>query len=220
MADVFEARHGLDRERGRLWELVTETQWLDWLLLTKRPENVAAMMPWKKRWPSNVWLGATVESQAWAERRMPHLLKCPAHVRFLSCEPLLGPLDLGRWKGRIDWIIAGGESGPGARPMHPAWARGLRDFCESRGIPFHFKQWGHWAPLEMAPEISAARKTAVVDGGSSVELVALGKRVAGRLLDGRTHDEFPVAVAAGAPRIPTRYRCLIFPTFPRKRRIA
>lgn len=115
----------------------------------------------------NVWLGTSVEDQARAKQRIPWLLMCPAAVRFLSCEPLLEPVDISPWlMGRevhgtplsgartvggcvswtppIDWVIVGGESGPAARPMHPDWVRGLRDQCWQTGIPFFFEQWGEW----------------------------------------------------------------------------
>lgn len=123
-------------------------------------------------WPlPNVWIGVSVEDQAAADLRVPALLETPAAVRFLSCEPLLGPIDLSRWlglewfdsfgwgenmfaslngrvgpAGGLHWVIAGGESGHGARPMHPEWARSLRDQCVAARVPFHFKQWGEWAP--------------------------------------------------------------------------
>jgi protein gp37 len=111
MADVFEPRAELDPWRDRLWELIEATPFLDWLLLTKGPEQVAGLTPWSTRWPDNVWLGTTVENQHWADRRIPILAKFPAAVRFLSCEPLLGPLDLHPWLGRVvHWVIAGGKA--------------------------------------------------------------------------------------------------------------
>jgi protein gp37 len=102
----------------------------------------------QRPWPlSNVWLGVSVENQQWADIRIPALLDTPAAVRFLSCEPLLGPINLGEPADtRVDWVIVGGESGRGARPMHPDWARSLRDQCTAAGVPFLFKQWGEHAP--------------------------------------------------------------------------
>jgi protein gp37 len=153
----------------------------------------------------NVWLGVSAERQQEADERIPLLLQTPAAVRFISAEPLLGPIDLwngdpdlrlnghkathtflGEWwepgdnlKGPprrgLDWVIVGGESGPGSRPMHPDWARSLRDQCAAAGVPFFFKQWGEWAP-----------------GARSV-VERVGKKRAGRVLDGKTHSEFPTA---------------------------
>jgi protein gp37 len=153
MADIFEARAELDRWRARLWVLDRETPWLDWLLLTKRPQNIARKVPWGQVWPQNVWIGTTVENQQFAKKRLPHLLKHPAVIRFVSAEPLLGPLNLSEWLKNacggvrpIDWLIVGGESGAKARPMDPIWVEQLRDQCVSAGVAFHFKQWGHWGP--------------------------------------------------------------------------
>jgi protein gp37 len=97
MADVFEDRRDFDEHRKRLWQIIADTPHLDWLLLTKRPQNVACLVPWTERWPENVWLGATAENQRWLDKRMPALASLGARILFLSCEPLLGPLDLSRW---------------------------------------------------------------------------------------------------------------------------
>lgn len=188
--------------RRRLFALIDRTPNLDWLLLTKRPENVLRMafdcwcqrVPGHvqqnagdgRRWkfPPNLWLGVSVEDQAAAEERIPHLLRVPAAVRFLSCEPLLGPVDLRQWltstrtnwraaggtyetagiEPSIDWVIVGGESGPHARPMDPAWARSIRDQCRAANVPFFFKQAG-----------------------------GRGKDKGGDLLDGELIQEFPQA---------------------------
>lgn len=191
MADVFENRPDLNEARAKLWTLIEATPMLDWLLLTKRPEHVLKFTRWGDEWPENVWLGTTVENQEWADKRMPHLLAAPAKTRFLSCEPLLGNIDLSAYveKGKkppIHWVITGGESGPHSRPMNPEWVRGLRDFCRKTKIAFHFKQWGHWAPIEL---LTKEQKNIIVVG--DVEMAAAGKKVAGRLLDGRTWDELP-----------------------------
>jgi protein gp37 len=127
-------------------------------VLTKRPERAAELAD-DLPWPRQVWMGTSVESQAYLSR-VDELRKIPAHVRFLSCEPLLGPLDL-KLKG-IHWVIVGGESGPGARPMKPEWVRSIRRQCRAADVPFFFKQWG-----------------------------GVNKKAAGRLLDKRTYDEFP-----------------------------
>jgi len=145
MADIFEARPDLDLWREKLWGLIAETPNLIWLLLTKRPENMIEMVPWKDRWPDNVWAGATGEDQKWAEVRWEHLKKVPATVRFLSVEPMLGPLDLSKLDGAakdLHWVLVGGESGEGARIMEPEWATDLRRQCEAAGIAYHFKQKG------------------------------------------------------------------------------
>lgn len=181
MADVFDNAVPV-AWRCDLWDLIAETPHLDWLLLTKRPSNIAGMLPqrshgaltgWGPTGYPNVWLGTTVENQAEADRRIPHLLAVPAARRFLSCEPLLGPLNLraidlpggdsevlplgagylGRLHDdeaegrRIDWIIAGGESGPKARPSHPDWFRSLRDQCQAAGVLYFHKQNGEWRPV-------------------------------------------------------------------------
>jgi protein gp37 len=189
MADVFEGRAELNSWRAKLWPLIEKTQWLDWLLLTKRPQNVSRMVPWSDQWPPNVWLGATVENQKHANARIARLLESPARIRFLSAEPLLGPLSIAAW-GDIDWVIAGGESGHHARPTHPDWARALRDECRSRGIAFHFKQWGHWTPHNPRGATPRQRLQLTAVEGSRM-LYGLGKAAAGRVLDGRTWDQFP-----------------------------
>jgi protein gp37 len=184
MADVFENRAELSPIRERLWQLIADTPKLDWLLLTKRPERVSKSVPWNGDWPANIWVGVTTENQHWAQRRVPLLLDLP----------VLGPLDLARWlsgPNRIDWVIAGGESGHHARPMNPDWARQLRDQCRAAAVPFHFKQWGHWRPDYQSA--STTRRRVLVEGskGQAITLVRLGKHAAGRELDGRTWDELP-----------------------------
>jgi len=186
MADVFEWRAELTPVRARLWELIAETPNLDWLLLTKRPHLVSRLVPWGDDWPVNVWLGTTVEDQRWAEKRLPHLVANPAKTRFLSCEPMLGPIDLAPWRTKVDWVIAGGESGHAARPSDPKWFMSLRNQCKRFGIPFHFKQWGEWAPTKMHSARVARRNT-----DYSVELSRFGKKLSGRSLEGETWDQLP-----------------------------
>jgi protein gp37 len=193
MADVFEERDELDPIRSRLWELIEATPNLDWLLLTKRPQAIASRAGWGNQWPVNVWLGTTVELQKRAEEALPYLEKIPAHVRFISAEPLLGPLEIRRWLGStLDWVITGGESGPKARPASPAWFRDLLTQCMEAEVPFHFKQWGDWAPGKSAnlPAVKKARITSAADG---TEMMRVGKKMAGRQLDGAEWDEFPKA---------------------------
>lgn len=161
------------------------------------------------RWPTHLWMGTSVEDQRNAELRIPHLLATPAAVRFLSIEPLLGPVDLAASRppgctdeGSIDWVIVGGESGPRARAMHPQWVRDLRDQCVGAGVPFLFKQWGEWAPaarshathiVEMDGTCHPRYGEAIVptNGRHGVAVFRWGKKAAGRVLDGRTWDEFP-----------------------------
>lgn len=172
MADVFEDREGLRVERRRLVHLIEATPWLDWLLLTKRPQNIVRLMDeamdgnfdrmttFRDRMP-NVWLGVTAEDQNHYDQRTQWLAHVQAVVRFVSAEPLLGPINLRAWCP--DWIIVGGESGNGARPMKKEWVESIREQC--KGVTaFFFKQWGGRL-----------------------------KNAAGRDLDGRTWDEVPKA---------------------------
>jgi protein gp37 len=191
MADVFEARPDLEPWRERLWSLIEATPQLDWLLLTKRPDNVAAKVPWRSVWPPNVWLGTTIETQEWAEKRLSDFLKLPAALHFLSCEPLLGHLDLSPWLPGLNWVIAGGESGPRARPMIPSWPRRLRDQCLEAGVAFHFKQWGEWRPL-VGSTSNPRRTIRIRDGNLETTLGKFGKKSAGRELDGKIWDEIPI----------------------------
>lgn len=188
MADVFEDRDELLPHRARLFEIIEQTQHLDWLLLTKRPQNVLPMTYWKDEWPSNVWLGTTVEMQHRAEELLPFLEAIPAKVRFISAEPLLGPLSIEPWLGTtIDWVITGGESGPKARPASPEWFRSLHAQCMEREVAFHFKQWGDWAPGQ-GENLPAHRIKRAQDG---TEMFRVGKKAAGRTLDGLLHDGLP-----------------------------
>ncbi|WP_321576941.1 DUF5131 family protein [Paraburkholderia atlantica] len=197
LADVF------DNEVDPLWrrdlfdlfELIERTPNLNWLLLTKRIGNVSDMVAHARSrdWLAgrdNVWLGATVVNQAEADRDIPKLLAVAARVRILSMEPLLGPVSFegmfagSDWRDHtnaleaLDWVIVGGESGHGARPMHPDWARSLRDQCAAAEVPFFFKQWGEWAPGS---------------NPSRQPMVRVGKKSAGRELDS-VHDFFPETI--------------------------
>ena len=162
--------------------------------------------------PPGIWFGVSCEDQEAAAARVPELLATPAAVRFVSAEPLLGPIDFlrtlrhgdardwltgERWlvgqqattTDRLDWIIAGGESGPRARPMHPQWARDIRDQCAAAGVPFFFKQWGEWADAEAYP--SEIVESFDVQGRSADGVIRVGKKTAGRLLDGVEHNGMP-----------------------------
>lgn len=210
MADVFEDRRDLDAPRERLWDVIEKTKNLDWLLLTKRPECVARLAArWEASgWPENVWLGSTVESNETAALRIAPLTATGARLIFLSCEPMVEQVDLTphlKAASRlVDWVICGGESGPKARPMHPLWARSLRDVSRALNIPFHFKQWGEWAPFE---EGMTEKPVLVLPNGHIAEMTAggelppgacqmarVGKKAAGRFLDGVLHDEYPRGV--------------------------
>jgi len=169
-------------------------------------------------WPlPNVHLGVSVEDQKWADIRVPALLATPAAVRFLSMEPLLGPVDLGHmlaldeFDRGIGWVIVGGESGSGARPMHPDWVRLIRDQCQAAGVPVFFKQFGEWAPVPSGEArltdrwVNRDGSTREVAGATSATVFAgaqvmrkVGKKAAGRTLDGRVWSEFPAAATAGA----------------------
>lgn len=214
-----------------VFKVMAEANWHTFQVLTKRPERMRAVVDYikplflgmvfngsKVEWPlPNVWLGVSVENQKAADERIPLLLQTPAAVRFLSMEPLLGPVDVPEvymkkldwgdgpkhWPdgaGIIDWIIVGGESGPHARPMHPDWAMSLRDQCQAAGVPYFFKQWGAWMPLPDYEPVPIGLKRVTwfgtdgqiggeYDGGQI--MVRVGKKTAGRLLDGRTWDELP-----------------------------
>jgi protein gp37 len=143
MADFFEDRPELAEWRAEAWELIRRCRALDWQLLTKRPENIARMLPadWGRGWP-HVWLGASTENQERADERIPILAAIPARIRFVSYEPALGPVefyDSERWPP-IHWVIYGGESGPGRRPDNPDWASDMRGQCIEMGAAFFYKQ--------------------------------------------------------------------------------
>ena len=162
----------------------------------------------------NVWLGVSAEDERRADERIPDLLATPAAIRFVSAEPLLGPIDFGQmqdglpdnawltWLDGLDWIIVGGESGPNARPMHPGWARSIRDQCAAAGTAFFFKQWGEWSPHTAALEDGEGGiRTSPRGGvnwqaekpGGAFGVFRVGKARAGRLLDCVTHDAMPGA---------------------------
>lgn len=224
------------------------------LILTKRPERMLAFYQWTQERikrgicgvefeRNHIWLGVTAENQEQADKRIPVLLQIPAAVRFVSVEPMLGPVDLRAWLdgngaygpaafckhcgiietttesnheidyAAIDWVICGGESGPGARPMHRDWVRSLRDQCQAAETSFFFKQWGEWSPAEIEDDSYMLGGRAINDprgGRMSVAkfplhtrnnrywrldenhlAVKVGKKIAGRLLDGKIWDQFP-----------------------------
>jgi protein gp37 len=156
LCDVFEENIEVLMWRYELMELPAQTPNLDWLFLTKRPENIRGFVPigwlWGDRFPRNVWVGTSVENKAMADQRIPYLLKIPAPVRFLSCEPLLGPIELPsdwldpadtlNWDDTVNWVIVGGESGREARNSQVEWIEELRDQCAAAGVPCFVKQLG------------------------------------------------------------------------------
>lgn len=205
MSDTFEGGDtcgGFDSEnwatmsrlRIDLMEAIINHPHLDFLLLTKRPENAKRFFDGFGRVPDNIWMGTSVENQETANERIPHLRSIPARIRFLSCEPLLGPISLGafaRWITStcgdgvngyyeeeiglledIHWVIVGGESGKNARSMYADWARHLKEQCEEFFIPFFFKQWGKWIQCEKTGEFRLNTENS-------------------RLLGGREWSEFP-----------------------------
>lgn len=217
LADVFDNAVP-DGWRMDLFELISRTPHLDWLIVTKRVGNVVPMCSHSvlmlDALTDRVWLGATVCNQDEADRDIPKLLSIPARVRFLSMEPLLGLVRLNRFLGAklpapypflvsadspaprgVDWVVVGGESGPKARPMHPDWACSLRDQCAAAEVPFLFKQWGEWAPMMGRVEgvAVAARKFTQPDGTIMGRAV---NKTSYRLLDGALHDGYPQCVSA------------------------
>lgn len=188
LSDLFHERLSFERV-DQVFHVAARNDRHDFQVLTKRSErmkNYSKRMAglaigeieseshpeiqFPKTWPlPNVWLGVTVENEETAAERIPALIDTPAAVRWISYEPALGPINWKRWLKGIDWVVCGGESGPGARPMQPEWARAARDACEEAGVPYFFKQWG-------------------------------GKKKAGRVLDGRTHNDFPKSRIKGTPK--------------------
>jgi protein gp37 len=207
LSDVFDNK-APPSWRTDLWTLFESTPNLDKLVLTKRIGNVLDMVParWLEPggWPEHVWIGATVVDQEEADRDIPKLLAVPAAKRFLSIEPMLGAVDVFSSMtgellhtsgndynpGSIDWIICGGESSADARPMHPDWARSVRDQCAAAAVPFLFKQWGEWSPrVNSLYSKTRPKHTYVFKDGLISDYI--GKKAAGRLLNGVEHNGFP-----------------------------
>ena len=143
----------------RIFKVMNQAHWHTFQILTKRSERLHELNT-QLPWAANIWMGVTVENKDYLHR-VDHLRECGAHIKFISVEPLLGPLPKLDLRG-IDWVIVGGESGPGARPMDSSWVLNIRDQCNKAGLPFFFKQWG-----------------------------GTRKKKAGRILEGRTWDEMP-----------------------------
>jgi protein gp37 len=209
LADVFDNAVP-DEWRADLFTLIEQTPNLDWLLLTKRIGNAGNMLPvpfdFDRLYP-NVLLGASIVTRPEMLRDAPKLKAAGARVTFWSVEPMLE--DLGEIPRELmpDWVIVGGESGPGARPMHPDWVRNLHYQCKVAGVPFLFKQWGEWTP-----GVNVSRQSGIVDTATwfangwtfdrenlaswghaddEPDLYRIGKKAAGRRLDGVQHTNFP-----------------------------
>lgn len=236
----------------KVFDTMLEAGQHTYLILTKRPERMAKFIrnieDWNSTEADHIWMGVTAENQEQADKRIPVLLQIPAAVRFVSVEPMLGPVDLnylhhnseveidslngthgvirphGGVSEKLDWVICGGESGPGARPMHPDWPRNLRDQCQAAGVPFFFKQWGEFKEVRRYETYSkyadsvgrVSRAIGSIESGQAALLNAdgselvnggpdhkvypishlerIGRKKAGRLLDGREWDEFPGVV--------------------------
>lgn len=233
MADTFEGRPDEAEARKRLWGEIETREWLIFLLLTKRPQLAQSLVPehWRNGWPPNAWPGTTAANQHWLDIRAPHLLRIPAAQHFLSYEPAVGPLDLRAWlRGQcpqchgfddycadvaacetcrglnpvgISWVIAGGQSGPGAQPSHPDWFRSCRDQCVTASVPWFFKQWGEWevatgggciqpGELWMSENGQTCYPSAHDITGDSIYCMRrAGTKNTGSLLDGVDWKQFP-----------------------------
>lgn len=229
LADLFDL---VRRCQNLDWQLLTKRpeNWIMRLRAVRdRVSTNSAVYDWVCAWlggtpPSNVWIGTSVGTQKGVDKRVPEVLNIPARVRFLSCEPLLQKITLpetclhqwisdgsvrAEYNGpRIHWVITGGESGPGARPMHPDWARSLRDQCAAAGVPFFFKQWGEWTPGENLDRGGKLKCATYFDGtwqystqtdrqsenchaDDSPDVYHVGTKAAGHLLDGVVAQAFP-----------------------------
>jgi protein gp37 len=204
MSDLF--HDGVSGEViARVFETMALTPHHTYQVLTKRPVRMQRFIDgtlWAHAPLPNVWLGVSVEDQVQANTRLPLLLDTPAAVRWVSLEPMLGRVKLSPWLGKaLNWVVCGGESGPGARPMHPQWVQYVRDQCRTAGTPFMFKQWGEWLPGAQA---DVTMRLEIMDGrlvpkgkllwrgiGNAELAFRVGKTKAGRLLDGILHDNYP-----------------------------
>jgi len=214
MGDLF--HDDVPRDYLRMvWSVMLEAERHTFMILTKRAYPMSYLVGGCEEMSaaSNIWLGVSVENQRTADLRIPFLLKTKAAaVRFVSVEPMLGPVDIEKYlpptgsapiypwhklesdKGGpwLDWVICGGETGPGARPMHPDWVRSLREQCQEAGVPFFFKSWGEWVAPSQMPS-STYRE--IEDFGKGIGISdnprGVGKKRSGRLLDGQEWNEMP-----------------------------
>lgn len=206
MSDL--SHEGIDRQfRRYVFDIMVGCRQHTFQVLTKRPQNIMPFWYHYSRyvltgtpdgltytdrdspmdWPENTWLGVSIENQETADERREYLRQCPAAVKFVSYEPALSNVDWTGWEF-VDQIISGGESGPGARPSHPDWHRATRDFCQEHSIAYFFKQWGRWLPAKEPSRGYFEGAHLWGDGWSAIEV---GKKAAGRLLDGREWNEMP-----------------------------
>lgn len=219
MGDLFHEGH-LYEWIDHVFTVMSDNDQHIYILLTKRPEKMLKFWQWKRdqhgidwRPKDNVWIGVTAENQEQADKRIPILLQIPASKRFVSIEPMLGPVDLinldngkadafNHSNGQLDWVICGGETGHKARPMHPDWVRSLRDQCKAADVPFFFKQWGEWESSWGAGNHLINVNTGEVIKGNHNDVRAwkiggwepvlrVGRKAAGNTLDGQQHHEWP-----------------------------
>ena len=214
MSDLFHEDVDLYSFVDVIFDVMRECPQHTFQILTKRPARMLEYFNTYRKGKDvlqNVWLGVTAENQKAADERIPLLLETPAAVRFVSCEPLLERVNIcqvyddkcrsSEYSARytiladLDWVIVGGESGAGARPMHPDWARLVRDSCIEANVPFFFKQWGEWVPIlekHQFQTITRQRAITHVKKWENEEIShRVGKKAAGRLLDGREWNEYP-----------------------------
>lgn len=201
----------------KVYKVMREAKHHTFQVLTKRPKVLYEYCEQRGRgtWPKNVHIGVSISNQAEANEKIPILLQIPAAVRWLSVEPLLSKIDLTPWlnldsSSLISWVVVGGESGPGSRQMHPNWVRSIRDQCVAAGVPFFFKQWGKWGVAELIPN-DRQKRLRIVGGSEPLSpntifkifpenenstiprtgWVKVGKKKAGRILDGREWNQLP-----------------------------
>jgi protein gp37 len=211
MSDLFH-ESVTDRQIDQIYTVMESAPWHTFQVLTKRAQRMAEYTNrrYSKFGPRHIWHGVSTEHQKAADERIPHLCEVPSPIRFLSMEPLLGPVNIDRamygdpvgrsgmnafgftdgcgYEAMLQWVIAGGESGPKARPPNPDWFRSIRDQCVVAGVPFFFKQHGEWAEPETVSREQWTEHHDYVDG---TYMMRVGKKAAGRLLDGRTWDQVP-----------------------------
>jgi protein gp37 len=226
MGDLFHEEVESDYQHA-VWDIIEKAHWHTFLVLTKRPENMLHFVNWYHRNRhhsaepfSNLWLGVTAENQRTADERIPILLQIRAAVRFVSIEPMLGPVDLDMisldelyinsltghfsddpegWNSgkSLNWVIVGGESGSKVRPMHPEWPINIREQCIEAGVPFFFKQWGEFCPRPVPARLEDSKIPPIPYRPDSEDtfpwgwVERVGKKKAGRLLDGREWNEYP-----------------------------